>query len=193
MQIAFVVHSIGEFLGIKVHACVGGTVVREDIRILKQGQHVVVGTPGRVHDMMRRGFLKTDYLKLFILDEADEMLSRGFKPQIQDIFKFLPADIQICLFSATLPPEILKLTKHFMRTPAKILVQKEALTLDGIHQYYIAVEKHEWKIDVLLNLYSNLDIQQAIIYCNTKRRVDELEKSMTDQDFVVASMHGEMD
>jgi len=193
MQIAFVVHSIGEFLGIKVHACVGGTVVREDIRILKQGQHVVVGTPGRVHDMMRRGFLKTDYLKLFILDEADEMLSRGFKPQIQEIFKFLPADIQICLFSATLPPEILKLTKHFMRTPAKILVQKEALTLDGIHQYYIAVEKHEWKIDVLLNLYSNLDIQQAIIYCNTKRRVDELERSMTEQDFVVASMHGEMD
>jgi len=193
MQIAFVVHSIGEFLGIKVHACVGGTVVREDIRILKQGQHVVVGTPGRVHDMMRRGFLKTDYLKLFILDEADEMLSRGFKSQIQDIFKFLPADIQICLFSATLPPEILRLTKHFMRNPAKILVQKEALTLDGIHQYYIAVEKHEWKIDVLLNLYSNLDIQQAIIYCNTKRRVDELEQSMTAQDFVVASMHGEME
>jgi len=193
MQIAYVVHSIGEFLNTKVHACVGGTVVREDIRVLKQGQHVVVGTPGRVHDMMRRGFLKTDYLKLFILDEADEMLSRGFKPQIQDIFKFLPADIQICLFSATLPPDILRLTKHFMRSPAKILVQKEALTLDGIHQYYIAVEKHEWKIEVLLNLYSNLDIQQAIIYCNTKRRVDELERAMTEQDFVVASMHGEMD
>ena len=193
MQIAFVVHSIGEFLGLKVHACVGGTVVREDIGKLRQGQHVVVGTPGRVHDMMRRGFLKTDYLKLFILDEADEMLSRGFKTQIQDIFKFLPADIQICLFSATLPPDILRLTKHFMRSPAKILVQKEALTLDGIHQYYIAVEKTEWKIEVLLNLYSNLDIQQAIIYCNTKRGVDALEKSMTEQDFVVASMHGEMD
>ena len=82
MQTAFVVHQIGEYLGVKVHACVGGTVVREDIRILKQGQHVVVGTPGRVHDMMKRGFLKTDYLKLFILDEADEMLSRGFKSQI---------------------------------------------------------------------------------------------------------------
>jgi translation initiation factor 4A len=180
MQIAFVVHSIGEFLGLRVHACVGGTVVREDIGKLRQGQHVVVGTPGRVHDMMRRGFLKTDYLKLFILDEADEMLSRGFKTQIQDIFKFLPADIQICLFSATLPPDILRLTKHFMRSPAKILVQKEALTLDGIHQYYIAVEKTEWKIEVLLNLYSNLDIQQAIIYCNTKRGVDALEKSMTE-------------
>lgn len=79
MQIAYVVHSIGEFSGIKVHACVGGTVVREDIKILKAGVQVVVGTPGRVYDMMKRGFMKTDYLKLFVLDEADEMLSRGFQ------------------------------------------------------------------------------------------------------------------
>jgi len=105
----------------------------------------------------------------------------------------LPSDIQICLFSATLPPDILKLTNNFMRNPAKILVKNQELTLEGIHQYYIAVEKTEWKMEVLLNLYSNLDIQQAIIYCNTKRRVDELEKSMTEQDFVVASLHGEMD
>lgn len=159
MQIAFVIHSIGEYLQTKVHCCVGGKSMREDIQSLKNGPHVVVGTPGRVHDMMRRGFLKTDYLKLFILDEADNMLDRGFKEQVQDIFKFLPADIQICLFSATLPPETLALTKHFMRDPAKILVQKEDLTLEGIHQYYIAVEKHEWKIDVLVNLYGNLDIQ----------------------------------
>ena len=178
---------------IKVHACVGGTVVKEDIRILKQGVHVVVGTPGRVHDMMKRGFMKTEYLKLFVLDEADEMLSRGFKTQIQDIFKFLPADIQIALFSATLPPEILKLTKHFMRDPAKILVKNQELTLEGIHQYYVAVEKEEWKIEVLLNLYANLDINQALIYCNTKKRVEELEKVMTEQDFVVSIMHGEMD
>ena len=143
--------------------------------------------------MMRRKILRTDYLKIFVLDEADELLDRGFKPQIQEIFKYLPGDIQISLFSATMPQDILKLTKHFMRNPAKILVQKEDLTLEGIHQYYIAVEKQEWKMDVLLNLYSNLDINQAIIYCNTKRRVDELERSMTEQDFVVASMHGEMD
>lgn len=180
-------------MNIKVHACVGGTVVKEDIRILKHGVHVVVGTPGRIHDMMKRGFMKTDYLKLFVLDEADEMLSRGFKQQIQDIFKFLPGDIQIALFSATLPPDILRLTKHFMREPAKILVKNQELTLEGIHQYYIAVEKEDWKIEVLLNLYANLDINQALIYCNTKKRVEELEKSMTEQDFVVSIMHGEMD
>jgi len=126
-------------MGIIVHPLVGGTVVREDIARLKKGVHVVVGTPGRIHDMMRRKFLKTDYLKIFVLDEADEMLSRGFKQQIQDIFQYLPGDIQISLFSATMPPEILKLTRHFMREPAKILVKNEELTLNGIQQYYIAV------------------------------------------------------
>lgn len=194
MQIAYVVHSIGEYQGIRVHACVGGTVVKEDIKVLKQGGiHVVVGTPGRIIDMMKKDFLKTNYLKLFVLDEADEMLSRGFKEQIQSIFKFLPGDIQIALFSATLPPEILKLTSHFMRDPAKILVKNQELTLEGIHQYYIAVEKEEWKMEVLLNLYSNLDINQALIYCNTKKRVEELEKIMTEKDFTVSVMHGEMD
>jgi len=192
-QIAYVVQQIGEFMQIKVHACVGGTVVRDDIRILKQGVHLVVGTPGRVFDMMKKGFLKTDYLRLFILDEADEMLSRGFKNQIQDIFKYLPGDIQIALFSATMPIEILRMTKHFMRDPAKILVKNEELTLEGIKQYYIAIEKEEWKMDVLLDLYANLDINQALIYCNTKKRVNELAEMMKEKDFTVSAMHGEMD
>jgi translation initiation factor 4A len=157
---------------VKVQACVGGTVVKDDIKQLKSGgTHVVVGTPVRIHDMMKRGFLKTDYLKIFVLDEADVLLSRGFKQQIQDIFKFLPGDIQIALFSPTLPNEILSMTKHFMRDPAKILVKNQELTLEGIHQYYIAVEKEEWKMEVLLSLYANLDINQALIYCNTKKRV----------------------
>lgn len=192
-QITFVVKQLGEYMGIKVHACVGGTVVKDDIRILKSGPHVVVGTPGRIHDMMRRKYLRTEYLKIFTLDEADELLDRGFKTQIQEIFKFLPGDIQISLFSATMPHEILQLTKHFMRDPAKILVKSEELTLVGIKQYYIAVKQESWKIDVLLSLYSNLDINQALIYCNTKKRVEELEKQMTEKDFVVSVMHGEME
>ena len=143
--------------------------------------------------MMKKGFFKPDYLRLFVMDEADEMLSRGFKPQIQDIFKFLPNDVQIALFSATMPNDILSLTKHFMRDPKKILVKSEDLTLEGISQYYIAVEKDEWKLEVLLDLYSNLDINQALIYCNTKKRVLELEKTMNENDFSVSAMHGEMD
>ena len=193
MQIAFVVQSIGEYMGITVHACFGGTSVKEDIKKLKSGVHVVVGTPGRIHDMMKREIFKTDYLRIFVMDEADEMLSRGFKQQIQDIFKFLPGDVQIALFSATMPNDILGLTQHFMRDPKKILVKKENLTLEGIQQFYIAVEKDDWKIEVLLDLYANLDINQALIYCNTKKRVLELEKSMTENEFTVSAMHGEMD
>jgi len=143
--------------------------------------------------MMKKGFLKSDYLKIFVLDEADEMLSRGFKQQIQDIFKYLPSEIQIALFSATMPLDILKLTKHFMREPAKILVKNEQLTLEGIKQYYIPIEKEEWKMDVLLDLYGNLDINQALIYCNTKKRVVELAEKMKEHDFGVSIMHGEMD
>lgn len=168
--------------------------MNEEIKSLKKGNsHIVVGTPGRIHDMMKKGIFKTDYLRLFVMDEADEMLSKGFKQQIQDIFKFLPGDVQIALFSATMPNEILAITKHFMRDPKKILVKHEQLTLDGIKQYYIAVEKEEWKTEVLLDLYSNLDISQALIYCNTKKRVLELEKTMNDNDFVVSSFHGEIE
>ena len=143
--------------------------------------------------MMKRGFLKTDHLKIFVLDKADEMLSLGFKTQIQDIFKILPSGIQIALFSATMPNEILAMTKHKMRDLTEILVKNQELTLRGIHQYYIAVEKEEWKIDVLLNLYANLDINQALIFCNTKKQVEKLEEKMTANNFTVLIMHDEMD
>jgi len=153
----------------------------------------VVGTPGRVVDMMKKNFLKTDYIKMFVMDEADEMLSRGFKDQIQEIFKFLPSEVQVCLFSATMPPDILKMTQHFMRDPARILVKKEDLTLEGIKQYYIPIDKEEWKMEILMDLYANLDINQALIYCNTKKRVVELADQMKAKDFTVSAIHGEME
>ena len=192
-QIAKVVEYIGEYNQVKVHACVGGTAVREDVKVLKSGVHVIVGTPGRVFDMMKKNLLKPDHLRMFVLDEADEMLSRGFQSQIQDIFKYLPGDIQICLFSATMPAQILKLTENFMRDPARILVKKDDLTLEGIKQYYIPIDKEEWKLEILMDLYSNLEINQAIIYCNTKKRVDWLTDELKKKEFTISCMHGEMD
>jgi len=191
-QIAQVVTHIGEYLKVQVHACVGGTSVKEDIKKLREGVQVVVGTPGRVTDLMKKNFLKADHLRVFILDEADEMLSRGFKSQIQEIFQFLPGDVQIALFSATMPPEILEVTNMFMRDPARILVKKDELTLEGIRQYYIPIQKEEWKLDVLTDLYRHLDITQAIIYCNAKKRVVWLAEEMKKKDFTVSFMHGEM-
>ncbi|CAD2111731.1 helicase 45, putative eukaryotic initiation factor 4a, putative [Plasmodium vinckei] len=192
-QIQKVVLALGDYLKVKCHACVGGTVVREDIDKLKQGVHMVVGTPGRVYDMIDKRHLGVDRLKLFILDEADEMLSRGFKAQIYEVFKKLVPDIQVALFSATMPQEILELTTRFMRDPKTILVKKDELTLEGIRQFYVAVEKEEWKLDTLCDLYETLTITQSIIYCNTRKKVDILTQEMHNRLFTVSCMHGDMD
>merc|ERR1711967_141505 len=192
-QIEKVMRALGDYLQVKCHACVGGTSVREDTRILRDGQHVVVGTPGRVYDMLRRRALRQDYIKVFALDEADEMLSRGFKDQIYDIFKTLPPDVQVCLFSATMAPEILDMTTKFMRDPVRILVKNDELTLEGIRQFYVAIEKEEWKLDTLCDLYETLTITQAIIYCNTRRKVDFLNDQLTKRDFTVSTMHADLD
>jgi len=192
-QIVRVITAIGDFMSVKLHACVGGTAVREDVRILQDGVHVVVGTPGRVYDMIQRRVLKTDHVQLFVLDEADEMLSRGFKEQIYDVFRYMPESVQCTIFSATLPLEVLEVTKKFMRDPIRILVKRDELTLEGIKQFYIAIDREEWKLETLCDLYATLTITQAIIYCNTRRKVDWLTEQMTQKDFTVSSMHGDMD
>ena len=192
-QIAKVATALSDYMKIIVHSCVGGTAVRDDMRALQDGVHVVVGTPGRTFDMINRGALRLDSCRLFVLDEADEMLSRGFKDQIYDIFKFLPEKVQVALFSATMPMEVLEVTDRFMRDPIRILVKRDELTLEGIKQFYIAVEKEEWKLDTLCDLYETLTITQAIIYCNTRRKVDWLTEKMQARDFTVSAMHGDMD
>jgi len=188
-----VVRALGDFLHITSHACVGGTLVRDDIRTLREGVQIVVGTPGRVTDMINRQVLGMNTVKLFILDEADEMLSRGFKDQIYEIFQHLPNKVQVCLFSATMPEEILEISQRFMREPVRILVKRDELTLEGIKQFYVAVEREEWKLETLCDLYETLTITQAIIYCNTRRKVDWLKDKMGQRDFTVSSMHGQME
>jgi translation initiation factor 4A len=192
-QIHKVVLALGDYLKVKCHSCIGGTSVRDDIDRLRDGQHVVVGTPGRVFDMLSKRHLRIDDLLTFVLDEADEMLSRGFKDQIYDIFKTLPPNVQVCLFSATMPPEILDMTTKFMRDAVRILVKKDELTLEGIRQFYVAIEKEEWKLDTLCDLYETLTITQAIIYCNTRRKVDFLADQMSKRDFTISTMHAELD
>jgi len=192
-QIQKVVLALGDYLKVRCHSCIGGTSVRDDIDRLRDGQQVVVGTPGRVLDMIGKRHFRVYSLLTFVLDEADEMLSRGFKDQIYDIFKTLPPNIQVCLFSATMAPEILDLTTKFMRDAVRILVKKDELTLEGIRQFYVAIEKEEWKLDTLCDLYETLTITQAIIYCNTRRKVDFLADQMTKRDFTVSTMHAELD
>ncbi|KAJ3157374.1 translation initiation factor eIF4A [Geranomyces variabilis] len=191
-QIQKVLIALGEYMNIECHACIGGTNVREDMRKLEAGVHVVVGTPGRVFDMINRGALKTDSMKMFVLDEADEMLSRGFTEQIYDVFQLLPPATQVVLLSATMPAEVLEVTKRFMRDPVRILVKRDELTLEGIKQFYVAVEKEEWKLDTLCDLYETVTITQAVIFCNTRRKVDWLTEQMHGRQFTVSAMHGDM-
>jgi len=184
--------AFGDFLNVRAHACIGGKSLGDDIRALQGGVHVVSGTPGRVYDMIRRRVLNTRNLKVLVIDEADEMLSRGFKEQIYDIYRYLPPATQVVLVSATMPVDVLEMTTKFMNDPVRILVKRDELTLEGIKQFFVAVEKEDWKFDTLCDLYDILTITQAVIFCNTKMKVDWLTQKMRDANFTVSSMHGDM-
>jgi len=184
--------ALGEKLKISVHACVGGKRVLDDIRTLDSGVHIVSGTPGRVFHMIQDKHLSTRKVKMLVLDEADEMLNRGFKEQVYDIYRYLPPSTQVVLVSATMPKEILEMTQKFMNQPFRVLVQRDELTLEGIKQFFVSVEKEQWKFDTLCDLYDTLTITQAVIFCNTKEKVDWLAGKMRENNFTVSAMHGDM-
>jgi len=191
-QIQKVLYGLGINMSVEIHACIGGKSIGEDMRKLELGAQVVSGTPGRVFDMIRRKYLHTRNIKVLVLDEADEMLSKGFKEQIYDVYRYLPPLTQVVLVSATLPREVLDMTTKFMNNPIRILVKRDELTLEGIKQFFVAVEQEEWKFDTLCDLYDTLTITQAVIFSNTRRKVEWLADKMKAANFTVSSMHGEM-
>jgi len=193
VQIQKVILALGDYMNVQCHACIGGTNVGEDMRKLDYGQHVVTGTPGRVFDMIRRRNLRTRGIKMLVLDEADEMLTKGFKEQLYDIYRYLPPGVQVVLLSATLPHDVLEMTSKFMTDPVRILVKRDELTLDGIKQFFVAVDREEWKFDTLSDLYDTLTITQAVVFCNTRRKVDWLAEKMREANFTVSCMHAEME
>jgi len=192
LQIHDVCENLSTYMNIKVHALVGGQSVKKDIQILRDGVHVVVGTPGRVMHMLNDGHLDVSTMRTFVLDEADEMLSRGFKEAVYDMFREVPSDVQVALLSATMPPDILEITNKFMRTPVTILVKAQEVTLEGIAQFYIDCSEEQYKLDALLELYELCTIQQSMIFCNTKKRVIWLLDSMAQRDFTCVGLHGDM-
>ena len=192
-QIFNVLESLSSYLDVKLILLVGGGTRREDIRALEDTpRQIVVGTPGRVYDMLKNRSLSSKELRMFVLDEADEMLSRGFEDQIYEIFQYIPQTCQTVLMSATMPPEALKITEDFMDNPIKILVQNEELTLEGIKQFYISIEKEAWKLETLVDIYSKLQVNQSIIYCNTKRTADWLVEQLNSREYSVKCIHSNM-
>lgn len=192
-QIYNVLENLSSFMGVSTILLVGGNNRRDDIQALSTTpRQVIVGTPGRVYDMLKNLSFSSKDLRMFVLDEADEMLSRGFEDQIYEIFRYIPRSCQTVLMSATMPPEALQMTEKFMENPIKILVQNEELTLEGIRQFFISIDKEAWKLETLIDIYNKLSISQSIIYCNTKRTADWLVSQLTDREYAVQCIHSNM-
>jgi translation initiation factor 4A len=193
-QIEKVAQAIGLYMELKVYSATGGTPIREDLRALERGVHFIVGTPGRIYDLMNRGQLNRQYVRVLVLDEADQMLEDRFKEQILCILQMgFPKQTQVALFSATMPLEVIEVANKLLREPVRILVPPEEVTLEGISQYYVGIQKEEWKFDALCDIYKQLTVNQAIIYCNKRQRAEWLAEKMTAEGFPLSYIHGEMD
>ena len=194
-QTSKVITALSEMMvGLRIKTIIGGSSIDEDVSYMRETPpHIIVGCPGRVYDMIRRRHINASTLKMIILDEADEMLSQGFKDQIYDIFQYLNEDAQIALFSATLPENIYSITTKFMRNPVKINVAAEKLSLEGIKQYFVAINDDYQKLDTLKDLYSAISLSQCIIYCNSINRVIDLYNAMKEDNFPVCCIHSGMD
>ena len=188
-QSHIVAKTLGSFLNVNISGVIGGKKLNNQEVAKSQ---IIIGTPGRIYDMINRGIICMDTLKLFILDEADQMLNKGFKEQIIEIFNFVPPTTQVAIYSATMPQDILEITNKFMKDPIKILVKKENLTLEGIQQFFIALASEQEKYETLTDLYKSISVGQSMIYCSSKKKVSWLAEQLTNEGYPVSSIHGDI-
>jgi translation initiation factor 4A len=187
-------HYMGEGKGIRVYTATGGPPVHEDIRALDRGVHFLVGTPGRIYDLLNRKAFTTSTIRTLVLDEADQMLEDRFREQVHCILSLgFPQTTQVALLSATMIPEVVEVARSLLRNPVQILLPAEEVTLEGIKQYYVAVPREEQKLDTLCDLYEHLNISQALIYCSTRQKVEWLSDQMVKRGFDLKYIHGDMD
>lgn len=200
-QIETVAKGLSEKIPLSVYCAVGGTELHHDLRALDRGAQFIIGTPGRIYDLMNRKALSgggpalvRQHIKVLILDEADQMLEDKFHEQIMCILDLgFPNTTQVALFSATMPSKVVEVADRLLRDPVRILIPPEEVTLEGIKQYSVELDKEDWKIDALLDIYSQLNINQAMIYCNKRQRVEWLAEKLANQGFPLSYIHGEME
>jgi superfamily II DNA/RNA helicase len=188
-------NAIGSFLGLKTMTAIGGSSVQNDIRELQRGVHFVSGTPGRLFDLIDRGALRLDNIRYLIFDEADQLLEEGFFAQIREILgtRLFPASTHLAMFSATMPEAVLELAETFLNKPVRILLRTEEISLKGIRQFYVGVDREEWKFAALMELYKHLSIDQAIIFVNKRAKAEQLTRMMVAEGFPLEYIHGDMD
>jgi translation initiation factor 4A len=189
-----VARAIGSYIDLKVLSATGGNQIRSDVSALKAGAQFIVGTPGRIYDLIRRGDMPIEHIKYVVLDEADQMLEDLFAEQIKAILdnKF-PSSTHLALFSATMPQNVLEVAENYLNNPVRILLPPDEVTLDGIKQYFVGLEREDWKLPVLLDLYQQIAVNQALIYVNKRQKAEWLAKQLAAQGFTLEYIHGEMD
>jgi superfamily II DNA/RNA helicase len=190
-QTSKVMSSLGQFTNVKIRTCVGGKSMKEDKAYLKDA-HVVSGTPGRVYDVFKRNYVDSSHISLFVVDEADEMISSGQKATIYDLFRDLPSGVQVVLVSATMSAQVMDMSRDLLTDPVRVLVKREQTSVKAIDQYYMDLEGEQNKVDALCMIYDNITISQAIVFCNTRKKVDALGKQLKERGFAVTCIHGEM-
>jgi superfamily II DNA/RNA helicase len=193
-QIYNVAKNIGSFLPVSCYCATGGTPIKDDISAIEAGVQFIVGTPGRMYYLMERGILKTRDIKCLILDEADQMLEDRFYKQVMCILDIgFPNTTKVALLSATMPKEVIEVANKLLQDPVRILVPTEDVTLDGIEQYVVDVEKDEWKYEILCDIYKQLNINQAIIYCNKRQSAEWLSDKLSNDGYPLLCIHGDME
>jgi len=193
-QIAKVARAIGYSLKLQVLCAVGGNPVREDIKEIEAGAQLIVGTPGRIYDLMNRNVLVRNDIRVLIMDEADQMLEDLFYKQVMCILeKGFPAQTQVALFSATMPESVVAVANKILQNPVRILIPPAAVRLDGIQQFYVPLTHEDHKFECICDLYKNLNISQAVIFCNTRQKAEKLASKMSDQGYPITCIHGELD
>jgi translation initiation factor 4A len=189
-----VAQAIGSYMNLKVLSATGGNQIRADVTSLKNGAQFIVGTPGRIFDLICRGELSVEHIRYVILDEADQMLEDLFADQIRSILnsKF-PSTTRLALFSATMPKNVLEIAENYLSNPVRILLPPDEVTLEGIKQYYVQLDREDWKLPVLLDLYQQITVNQALIYVNKRQKAEWLAKQLSSHGFTLEFIHGEME
>ena len=192
IQAAEELHKFSKYMhGIRVVPIYGGQDISRQIKALKGGVQIIVGTPGRVMDHMRRHTIKLDSLKMVVLDEADEMLNMGFREDMEAILGEIPGEHQTALFSATMPQAILDITYKYQKDAVVVRITKQELTIPLVKQYYYVV-KNIYKEEAISRLIDTYNLKRSIVFCNTKKMVDELAEHLKDRGYQAEGLHGDM-
>ena len=192
IQVADEIRKLAKYMhGVKVLPVYGGQDISRQIKALKGGVQIIIGTPGRLMDHLRRKTIRPDLVHTIVLDEADEMLNMGFREDIETVLEYIPGEHQTVLFSATMPKPILDITRKYQHDAVNIKVVKKELTVANIDQYYYDVKRKD-KVDVLTRLLDYYNPKLSLVFCNTKKMVDELATELSGRGYSAEGLHGDM-